>query len=74
MNEEEAKIVRYIFKRYIEGMGAHVIARELEQMGADIYDVAPKLYKLAVQAIVYLVIGLLLTHIRDKAKIDMGDM
>ncbi len=34
VNEEEAKIVRYIFKRYIEGMGAHVIARELEQMGA----------------------------------------
>ncbi len=34
VNEEEAKIVQYIFKRYIEGMGAHVIARELEQMGA----------------------------------------
>ena len=34
VNEEEAKVVRYIFKRYIEGMGAHVIARELEQMGA----------------------------------------
>ena len=34
VNEEEANIVRYIFKRYIEGMGAHVIARELEQMGA----------------------------------------
>ena len=24
VNEEEAKVVRYIFKRYIEGMGAHV--------------------------------------------------
>ena len=34
VNEEEAKIVQYIFKRYIEGMGAHVIARELEKMGA----------------------------------------
>ena len=34
VNEEEARIVRYIFKRYIEGMGAHVITRELEQMGA----------------------------------------
>ena len=34
VNEEEAKIVRFIFKRYIEGIGAHVIARELEQMGA----------------------------------------
>ena len=34
INEEEAQIVRYIFNRYIEGMGAHVIARELTQMGA----------------------------------------
>ena len=34
VNEEEAKIVQYIFKRYIEGMGSHVIAGELEQMGA----------------------------------------
>ncbi len=34
VNEEEAKIVQYIFKRYVEGMGAHVIARELEKMGA----------------------------------------
>ena len=34
VNEEEAQVVRYIFKRYVEGMGAHVIARELEQMGA----------------------------------------
>jgi len=34
VNEEEAQIVRYIFNRYIEGMGAHVIARELTQMGA----------------------------------------
>ena len=46
----------------------------IEQMGADIYDVAPKLYLLAVQAVVYAVLGLLLTRIRDKAKIDMGDM
>lgn len=28
------KIVQYVFKRYIESMGAHIIARELEQMGA----------------------------------------
>ncbi len=34
VNEEEAKIVQYIFTRYIEGMGAHIIAREPEQMGA----------------------------------------
>lgn len=46
----------------------------IEQMGADIYDVAPKLYQLAIQAVVYTVLGLLLTRIRDKAKIDVGDM
>jgi hypothetical protein len=29
---------------------------------------------LAVQAIIYLILGLLLTHVRDKAKINAGDM
>ena len=43
-------------------------------MGADLYDVAPKLYLLAVQGIVYLALGLLLTQARDQAKIDIGDM
>lgn len=46
----------------------------IEQMGADIYEVAPKLYQLAIQAVVYLVLGLVLTRARDKAKIDVGDM
>ena len=46
----------------------------IEQMGADLYDVAPKLYLLAVQGIVYLALGLLLTQARDQAKIDIGDM
>ncbi|MBR6318515.1 MAG: ABC transporter permease [Fibrobacter sp.] len=46
----------------------------IEQMGGDIYDVAPKLYQLAIQGIVYLALGLLLTHARDKAKLDIGDM
>ena len=46
----------------------------IEQMGGDIYDVAPKLYQLAIQGIVYLALGLLFTHARDKAKIDAGDM
>ncbi len=46
----------------------------IEQMGADIYEVAPKLYQLAIQAVVYLVLGLVLTRARDKAKIDIGDM
>lgn len=34
INEEEAKIVRYIFKRYLEGIGAGRIAKELINMGA----------------------------------------
>ena len=33
INEEEAKIVRYIFERYNEGIGYFVIAHELEKLG-----------------------------------------
>jgi len=33
VNEEEAKIVRYIFQRYTEGAGGSVIAQELEHLG-----------------------------------------
>jgi len=33
VNEEEAEIVRYIFKRYLEGIGGHTIAKELSNMG-----------------------------------------
>lgn len=33
VNEEEATIVKYIFKRYLEGNGGSVIGRELEEMG-----------------------------------------
>ena len=33
INEEEAEIVRYIFKRYLEGAGSQAIARELGNMG-----------------------------------------
>lgn len=33
INEEEAEIVRYIFRRYIEGAGSYVIAKELTQLG-----------------------------------------
>lgn len=33
INEEEAKIVRLIFQRYIEGVGATVIIRELNSLG-----------------------------------------
>ena len=33
VNQEEAEIVRYIFSRYIEGMGCSVIGRELKNLG-----------------------------------------
>jgi DNA invertase Pin-like site-specific DNA recombinase len=33
INEEEAEIIRYIFRRYLEGAGGSVISRELENLG-----------------------------------------
>ena len=33
INEKEAKIVRYIFERYIDGIGGKAIARELDELG-----------------------------------------
>lgn len=33
INEDEAEIIRYIFKRYLEGAGGSVIGRELENLG-----------------------------------------
>lgn len=33
INEEEAETVRYIFQRYLEGVGASTIAKELGRMG-----------------------------------------
>lgn len=33
INEEEAKVVRYIFERYVAGAGSTVIARELNEQG-----------------------------------------
>src|SRR5690606_35307835 len=33
VNQEEAKIVRYIFERYTSGIGAYVIAKELTEAG-----------------------------------------
>lgn len=33
VNQEEAKIVQYIFNRYIEGAGGSVIGKELENLG-----------------------------------------
>ena len=33
INEQEVEIVKYIFRRYIEGVGGMVISRELEEQG-----------------------------------------
>ena len=33
INEEEAKLVRHIFNKYLEGKGLHVIGRELREEG-----------------------------------------
>jgi hypothetical protein len=33
INEKEAEIVRYIFRRYVEGSGCFIIARELTELG-----------------------------------------
>ena len=33
VNEKEAEIVRYIFQRYVEGMGCSVIGKELARLG-----------------------------------------
>ena len=46
----------------------------IEQMGGDIYDVAPKLYALAIQAVTYACLGLLLSRVRDKTHLYSGDM
>ena len=34
INEDEAEIVKYIFRRYLEGIGSSRIAKELQDMGA----------------------------------------
>jgi DNA invertase Pin-like site-specific DNA recombinase len=33
INEKEAEVVRYIFNRYVEGIGCYVIAKELTNLG-----------------------------------------
>lgn len=33
INEEESKVVQYIFDRYVHGMGCYVIAKELTELG-----------------------------------------
>ena len=46
----------------------------IEQRGADIYDAASLLLPLAMQAVFYLLLGLVLTNLRDCSKLKTGDM
>ena len=46
----------------------------IEQRGADVYDAAVLLYPLALQAVFYLLLGLVLTNLRDGSKLETGDM
>lgn len=52
VNEEEAEIVRYIFKRYLEGIGASTIAKELEKMGVKTKKSNKKWYSSTVMGII----------------------
>lgn len=46
----------------------------IEQRGADIFDAASLLYPLAIQGVFYMILGLLLTRLRDDVRIKTGDM
>lgn len=46
----------------------------IQQRGADIFEAASLLYPLALQAVFYMLLGLVLTRIRDKSPLKTGDM
>ncbi len=46
----------------------------VEQRGADIFDSLPLLVPLLVQGCIYTILGLFLTHMRDKTNLKSGDM
>lgn len=46
----------------------------IEQRGADIYEAAALLYPLALQAVFYMLLGLLLSRVRDESRLKTGDM
>lgn len=52
VNEKEAETVRYIFSRYLEGVGAPNIAKELEVMGAKTKRNGTKWYPTTVMGII----------------------
>lgn len=52
VNEDEAEIVRYIFKRYIEGAGCFVIAKELSNLGYKTRKGSTKWHETTVRGII----------------------
>lgn len=52
INEDEAEIVRYMFRRYIEGAGCYVIARELTQLGYKTRKVSSKWHESTIRGII----------------------
>lgn len=52
INEEEAEIVRYIFRRYVEGAGAFVIAKELTKLNYKTKKGSAKWHESAVRGII----------------------
>jgi DNA invertase Pin-like site-specific DNA recombinase len=52
INEEEADIVRYIFRRYVEGAGCFVIAKELSNLGYKTRRGSTKWHESTVRGIV----------------------
>lgn len=46
----------------------------IEQRGADVFEASALLYPLALQAVFYMLLGLVLTRIRDKTPLKTGDM
>jgi len=46
----------------------------IQQRGADIFEASALLYPLAIQAVFYMLLGLVLTRIRDNTPLKTGDM
>jgi DNA invertase Pin-like site-specific DNA recombinase len=52
VNKEEAKIVRYIFSRYLQGAGTTVLARELTELGYKGKDGNPRWFDSTILGII----------------------
>lgn len=71
----------YLLPAWMKGLSAMIPTTfaipawlAIEQRGADIFDAASLLYPLAIQGVFYLLLGLVLTRIRDFSRIKTGEM